>query len=78
MRLYEIQRPYPVSLGFFIVNHGSVKWTEIHHDDIQFRVTHGLQLQSELAVGDFEWSSNGLEVVDQHAVKDSDEQHKVK
>ncbi len=38
---------------------------------------YGLQLQSQLAVGDFEWSSDGLEVVYQHAERDSDEQHKV-
>lgn len=60
MRLYEIQRPYPVSLGFLIVNHGSAKLTEMYHNDIPFRVTHGLQLQSQLAVGDFERSSDGL------------------
>ncbi len=38
---------------------------------------YGLAAAVSAGCGDFEWSSDGLEVVYQHAERDSDEQHKV-
>lgn len=49
----------------------------MYRNDNPFRGTHGLQLQSQLAVGDFEGSGDGLKVVDQHAGGDSDKRRKV-